>query len=482
MIIQCDKCKRKFKIDDSRITPPGSKVRCSKCGHVSFVEKKEISGADDPIENGKEGLPSVNRAGGPDRGVSAAETRDTGQFSSAPKQAEIEERGEIIGEEVSDTVHGFEFRYPINNEGTNKPGGADTPNGRSYENKGDSGAGSLTGDEGNWEEFVNISKTEKGADEFRIKDNRDIRRQESGFNWDSLRINDEPAEAVRTIPRMFEDEGVKGDGLIILKDEGIPDQAETNALSREERSKERVYPRTAPEHLSVDMDVLSGSPHAASGYHAGQRPSVHDSFRMHPARYKSKSGVFTRAAYGLLTVLVFVVIITAAYIISLNSGIIPKETADKVERLVESLVPVGLTGHSKDEVRVTAHSGKWLDTRNGPMYVISGAVTNESARPVNFIKIKSEFISEGQTVYDNVVYAGNTFTENELKASLLSDTLLKLKKKSGNIDFYNPEKLAGLNTNIEPGESIPFYSVFPASGRVLGLKYNLEVVDYEDSL
>jgi hypothetical protein len=115
------------------------------------------------------------------------------------------------------------------------------------------------------------------------------------------------------------------------------------------------------------------------------------------------------------------------------------------------------------------------------MYVISGTVTNESGRPVSYIKIKSEFISEGQTVYDDEVYAGNTFTENELKASPLSDTLLKLKKKSGNIDFYNPEKLAGLNSNIQPGESIPFYAVFPAAGRMLGLKYNLEVVDYEES-
>ncbi|HSC35437.1 MAG TPA: hypothetical protein VLG45_09195, partial [Thermodesulfobacteriota bacterium] len=67
----------------------------------------------------------------------------------------------------------------------------------------------------------------------------------------------------------------------------------------------------------------------------------------------------------------------------------------------------------------------------------------------------------------------------ELRVSPLRDTLLKLKKRSGDIDFYNPEKLAGLNSNVQPGESIPFYTVFPASGRMLGLKYDLEVAGYE---
>ncbi len=439
MIIECDKCKRRFNIDDSRIAPPGSKVRCSECGHISYVEKTGIFGTGAP---------------------------DPAQSFLPPKETEIEE--------PADEVQGFEFRYPIVNERTKKPEEEEGHQGGQY-------AEPPAGDGGNWEKFVNISKTEKDPDDFRIKDNHDIRKQESEFNWEGLRINDEPVEAVSSVPRMFEDEGFEGDGLDIMRDEGIPHEPETYAPSREEPSRERVYPGTAHERLSVDMGVLSGNPHAATGYHAGQRPSIHDSFRVHSARSKSGGGVFARLAYTLLAVIVFCVIVASAYIILLNSGVIPKESAAKVERLVESLVPASLGGHSTDEVRITAHSGKWLDTRNGPMYVITGAVTNESAHAVNYIKIKSEFISEGQVVYDNVVYAGNTFTENELKVSALGDTLLKLKKRSGNIDFYNPEKLAGLDTNIQPGESVPFYSVFPASERMLGLKYNLEVADYEDS-
>src|ERR1700758_650005 len=41
MIIQCEHCKTRFRVDDSRIKPTGSKVRCSKCGNVFSVTREE---------------------------------------------------------------------------------------------------------------------------------------------------------------------------------------------------------------------------------------------------------------------------------------------------------------------------------------------------------------------------------------------------------------------------------------------------------
>ena len=50
MIIQCDQCDRKFRVDDSKIKPPGSRVRCSKCGNVFFVEKKDTTKQEDSVQ------------------------------------------------------------------------------------------------------------------------------------------------------------------------------------------------------------------------------------------------------------------------------------------------------------------------------------------------------------------------------------------------------------------------------------------------
>ena len=45
MIIQCEQCQTKFKLDDSKVTDKGVKVRCAKCKHV-FSVKKEQSDAE----------------------------------------------------------------------------------------------------------------------------------------------------------------------------------------------------------------------------------------------------------------------------------------------------------------------------------------------------------------------------------------------------------------------------------------------------
>ena len=41
MIIQCGKCQTKFRLDDSRVTDKGVKVRCTKCKYVFTVQKEE---------------------------------------------------------------------------------------------------------------------------------------------------------------------------------------------------------------------------------------------------------------------------------------------------------------------------------------------------------------------------------------------------------------------------------------------------------
>lgn len=41
MIIQCEKCQTRFRLDDSRVTDKGVKVRCTKCKQVFTVQKSE---------------------------------------------------------------------------------------------------------------------------------------------------------------------------------------------------------------------------------------------------------------------------------------------------------------------------------------------------------------------------------------------------------------------------------------------------------
>ncbi len=58
MIIQCEKCQTKFRLDDSRVTDKGVKVRCTKCKNVFTVRKEEPEAESFDPEEGLTGFSS----------------------------------------------------------------------------------------------------------------------------------------------------------------------------------------------------------------------------------------------------------------------------------------------------------------------------------------------------------------------------------------------------------------------------------------
>ncbi|HIE06348.1 MAG TPA: hypothetical protein EYP58_06055 [bacterium (Candidatus Stahlbacteria)] len=41
MIVVCDKCSKKYNVDDAKIPDEGIKVRCAQCGNILFIKKAE---------------------------------------------------------------------------------------------------------------------------------------------------------------------------------------------------------------------------------------------------------------------------------------------------------------------------------------------------------------------------------------------------------------------------------------------------------
>jgi len=337
-------------------------------------------------------------------------------------------------------------------------------------------AAGIAGDGGNWEEFVNISKTGAVTEDFKVSIEDAFKERESGFNWESLRIDKDRPEPPLREPRLFEDEAPGESETDLFGREPEPSRGAPRESRRESPSDRR------PDSLFLDTDALSQNKYQSAPLAAETTRQRYDTGRTYRPKPRKGGGAGATFAYVVLSLIILAVIFGASYVILLNMGFIPPQMAAQVEGTVKSLIPGMLAEPARNEVTITQHQGRWLDTRNGPLYVISGKITNESGRPVSYVKIQTEFISAGQVLYDETVYAGNTFTEGELRGLPLQDILFKLQKKTGNIDFYNTEKLGGLNFDIRPGESVPFYAVFPPSGKVLGLKYNLRVVDYETSL
>lgn len=408
MVIQCENCNRKYRLDDSRIKPPGSSVRCSKCGHIFFISKKE------DIENNDELIMS----------------------EETPLFEDLKE--EIVAEDKNAEHHGSQENVL----------GAST----------------------------NLTQGELSIKEDRVETAEDML--------------DLPTEHEENLEE-FIDKTVPEDTTSEIQSEELQTRVEETNLDRNEiEAEENNIETKSPSELLEEKEEVSSTVAIEESVSIAEskepdivkennqkRPDISSSVNLP----KSSSGIFTRIIYTLITIAAVFVIFIASLVIMINAGILPKGTLSGLTSVVESISPVEFNTTETPKILITEHKGRWMNTINGPIYIVSGLITNESVFPVHYVRLRSIYIAADKKQFEDTFYAGNTFTDKELKGSPIQNILLKLDQRNGDIDVNNSRKLAGLNYNIRPGESIPFFSIFPAEGRVLGLKYNLEVVDYKEA-
>ena len=436
MVIECENCKRKFRLDDSRIKPPGSSVRCSKCGHIFFVSK-----AEDFSDEGKLG-PS----------------QETLLFEDLKE--------EIVTEEKSNDY--LEIEEPLSG------GSSDITQAemsiRKETDETDSDIVDLpTEHDENLEEFIEKNIAEDNKADIQSEKLQGLEEQETNFDLEQADSKQETKDSIQSAPELFE----AGDN----KESNIVSNELDTEINLEEESSQEIATASLDNIPNEDMNIVTNI-----GEEEFDQPyneiSESASITHIP---KSGAGFFAKIIYTFITIAALFVIFIASLVILINAEILPKGTLSNLTALVESIIPTGLNNTEKDKVIITEHSGRWMNTVNGQVYIVSGFITNESQVPVHYVKLKSKYIAAEKIQFEDIFYAGNTFTDNELKVSPIQNILSKLKQKNGDIDVNNSRKLAGLNYNIQPGESIPFFTVFPADGRILGLKYNLKVIGYKDS-
>ena len=280
----------------------------------------------------------------------------------------------------------------------------------------------------------------------------------AGFNWGRFDIKTEGEFDTPKYPELFEEDS-----------EEIPDDSPKETLD-----SPRVRD-TRPQGLVVDKEKLTRTK-INQPYTSYNRSTI----TVGESRKKG-SGAFRikRFFYSIFIIIILLIIFATFMTILERLELIPKTRMKELSALIKSTLPFNVFQSTLEEIVISDSIGRWTSTRNGLIYVVSGHVTNRSNYLVSYIKIRTDFLSTGEKIYDQEVYAGNTLTENEIRTMAIEDMLLKLQRRTGDIDFYNPKKQAGLNVKIEPGESIPFYNTFPTRDKILGLKYTVDVIDFE---
>ncbi len=432
MIIQCEACKTKFRVGDDKVKPPGIKVRCSKCGEVFFFEyslheEHSLEAEPNPFNEEQQDEPIQ-----PD--IPSIDINETPEVQNKP---EVETHPETASSASPETT----------------------------------------------DEQISTSETKEippVSSELQIDK---LETSDSSIDIDSSTVNKE----------------ILSDSFQNLEIDHLDDMAE-KPEAQQASSQSEVFKSPADRQgtaadevdgiefqspdLSIDQDVLeqtytkgtvaSSSDIQEPQYAASEKPAS-------VKRYsRGKDSGFIKKFFGWVFA---ILLIAALFLVSLfllnETRIYPNDYFNRFDNYARSFY-IGIKGRGlKKNIRIKDVNGSWLSSKYGQVFIVAGAVVNISTNPVNYLKLRVYYISEGNSIFIQELYAGNTLSKREIKNSSFNSLQAKLNRKNGDIDYDDANNLDGLNFDIQPGEKIPFYSIFPAKEKILGLKYRVEVVGYD---
>ncbi len=489
MIIQCDQCDRKFRVDNAKIKPPGSRVRCSKCGNVFFVEKKETAkspekSAEAPPSNLDNLQVDTEAKIGQEKGhidevakeapKQQIPVRDDTQPDSDRNEKvwSIEQDEDFPGPDLAKPSIEVDIKSQDKTEDQppKEDIGLQTD---SEESQGDSSI--------SWASLDTEDKDQPTNKQLPDDDlTPPVQAEPSAENKELETQHTEPEvsqTAAQSSATDITEPPTEGPNLELDIDK--TNQVDQPQSFQESQSPEDIF----SSDLSVDQQKMSemqaGSfgntpvEHSDSGYDS---PVKKSSFKPQRKSVGSKLGSFIGKIVVALSVLV--IIGSIGLIIAVNLEILSKEKTKELRSFLVANLPINIK-NPLEGIDITQTQGQWINSSNGPLFVVRGNITNFSDNIVNYIQLKAEFLNNGQIIYDANIYAGNTFTNKELQTLPLDEISNRLNRKNGDIDFSDPRKLAGKNYNLMPGDSINFYSIFPSKSQILGLKHSVEVVNAE---
>jgi predicted Zn finger-like uncharacterized protein len=148
----------------------------------------------------------------------------------------------------------------------------------------------------------------------------------------------------------------------------------------------------------------------------------------------------------LIAVLVFIV--GALIVFFLAPDILPDSLSSLKPFKKEEISDTGVRRFAFQDV-----GGSFLhNTRSGQLYVIEGEIINNNPKSRSYLLLKGTILDEkGEAVTQKLIYAGNIFSEKQLREMSIEEIDEGLKNRFGQ---------ENINVNIKPGGSVPFMVVF----------------------
>ncbi|MRR53649.1 MAG: DUF3426 domain-containing protein [Deltaproteobacteria bacterium] len=418
MIIQCEKCKTRFKLDDSRVTEAGIRVRCSRCSHT-FVVRRESPEEESDFESilqgfgGNEFPEEDEEHDFPEDGFTADQSTQEG---SLPQDAELGTGASSSGAALADR---------------------------------DDTADSLSWDEGDQESesFSGESREEAAEEkatpvqpETQEPPFSEVLRKNVGLPHFQGSPDFDPSEKITTTKDDAEDFGLASlFERAPVHDSQLPDEDSADPASLAPDSPTDPVEPQKPESTSSIRERLWPV--------ADSKDEEELAEELSPLSISSrrKSSPFRPILLAVLLILLLGV--GGYYLYSQHAG----QMVEMLPESVKSLVGPGKKAGGLVEIR--SLEGTFLANRDaGEIFVMTGEAFNISSMPLTTMQVKGKVYGpDGEVLAQQTVFCGNVLSGEQLAMQPYSSMVKVLSKQFG-------ETLA--NFEVQPGKGIPFAIVF----------------------
>jgi predicted Zn finger-like uncharacterized protein len=205
------------------------------------------------------------------------------------------------------------------------------------------------------------------------------------------------------------------------------------------RGEEDLADRPAP--IFPSMDSMTEEPPVFQ-----EKNEAEEASESAPAPKKKSS----KLSMAVVIPLVFIVLGAAGAYVVWKADLIPPSVLSLLNGSSEKKKPADAGARL---LQFGSVSGAFVDTeKNGPLFVIRGMVTNKYPQSRSHVLIRGSILdNKGVVVIAKTAYAGNTFSEEELKTLPLDEITTAADNRDG---------MAKQNLDVATGATIPFMIVF----------------------
>jgi predicted Zn finger-like uncharacterized protein len=438
MIIQCDNCSTKFRLDDSRITEAGVRVRCSRCSHT-FIVRKEAHADEDTFDALLAGFGSSSAGDEspeqPDRSEERGmETEPAAQDHAPEAPAPSEPFAGLFQEEVS--LPQFRVSDALAEKAEEEVSDGPEPAACAQETETPAEAPAPP------EPFAGFFQKGVALPQFRECTGPDD-------------IEGEPAEEI----------GQEHEAAAAVKAE----ETTSNDSPAEEFRDESLAPVASESPKADEWGILAA---AKAKSQEDIKPPIQEQRNMVAEDHDLPPlSIASRRRGSPLSVLLLglLLILIVAFV---ASAILFKWPVDPASVIPPSIMKIiGSASSPGNFAEIRSLNGEFLVNREaGEIFAITGEALNTSGKALTALRVRGTvYDSVGQVLAQRTVYCGNSLSRDQMAGMSFAELEKAMGRQFG-------DSLA--NLDVASGKSLPFVVVFKGVPRG-GANFGAVVVDWQ---